>query len=558
MLSTARSIIPIAKGSKKPLVYWKPYQEECPSSEEITQWKANFPGCNWAVVTGKISGVAVLDCDSQEAYDFAQGKGFPAAPTVKTGRGYHIYFKHKDGIRGLQSVAGRKDIQLKSDGGYVLIPPSIHPSGAAYEWFAGKRIDDVILPDLPDWIINEQATERVPFKDLYKGVSEGGRNNALARLAGSWVSTGLSLEECFRMAAAWNQFNDPPLLEDELKNTVESIYKRHYEHNVDLFPDDEFPASIEINDFLEMDIPPVEFIVDHIILKHGRTMISAAPNKGKSLMAQNLALATTSMMNTVLGKFLAKRARVLYLDFEMGESQVKERFKKMLSGDPIGAENLFINCLLGKDILEEKFKQGLEKRIQDLNADLLIIDPIGSAWTGDENDKEQVSRLTSYLDSLISRFKISILFVHHWRKAYQKQKGGGEMAAGSYKFNAWVDVHITLDGEINSLIISCEKARATERFPPIKAKLNTDTMLFEYIGNCEKKYTEETLLELYSGMGKEWVTIPELIEESKKKGLAGKDVIRGLIKKTKKFDVNTSGKAHEIRIKDDYKIDCLC
>jgi hypothetical protein len=344
----------------------------------------------------------------------------------------------------------------------------------------------------------------------------------------------------------------------EVLGVVDSIQRKHvanlFGEKNKLFID----APEEINDFLKRDIPPVEFIVDQMIQKCGRTMISAAPNKGKSLMSQNLALAITSFMGVVLEKFYAKKARVLYLDFEMGESLVKERFQKMLSGNPIGAEGLFIKCLLGKDILEDSFKQHLEKWIQDFKIELLVIDPIGSAWTGDENNKEEVSRLTSYLDSLIERFKVSILFVHHWRKASKEHKTGGEMAAGSYKFNAWVDVHMTLDGESSCLLISCQKARATARFSPVRARLNPETMCIEYLGDLEKKYTEGTLIELYSGMGKEWVTIPELIEESKKKGSAGKDVIRGLIKNSESFEIDASGKAHKIRLKKTEESDGSC
>ena len=81
----------------------------------------------------------------------------------------------------------------------------------------------------------------------------------------------------------------------------------------------------------------------------------------------------------------------------------------------------------------------------DFNINVLILDPIGSAWQGDENDKKEVSKLTSRFDSLISRKNISIVIVHHWRKPTRDSKTGGEMASGSYKWAAWVDIHITLN-----------------------------------------------------------------------------------------------------------------
>lgn len=51
-------------------------------------------------------------------------------PIVKTGRGMHIYFVNQN-IRGIKHY---DDGELRANGGYCLLPPSIHPCGAEYEW----------------------------------------------------------------------------------------------------------------------------------------------------------------------------------------------------------------------------------------------------------------------------------------------------------------------------------------------------------------------------------------------------------------------------------------
>lgn len=551
------SVIPIGKKSKKPLVEWKIYQTRRPNIEEIQSWKEQWPDCNWAMVTGNVSGVVVVDCDSQEDYEFVKSRGLPHSPTVKTARGFHVYFQYQEGVRGLQSVSGRKDIQLKAEGGYVLIPPSIHPSGATYQWLDGASLDDLPLAGLPDWVLEEaKENTEVSLAELYKGVTEGGRNGALARLVGSWANDSVALADAVSYALSWNERNVPPLPADEVQRTVESIYRGHFERHPEKDFQDEITPPEEINDFLKRDIPPVEFLVDQIVQRNGRTMISAAPNKGKSLLSQNIALAVTSTMGALLHQFAVKRVKTLYLDFEMGESPVHERFKKMLAEEFLSAKDLFIKCLLGKDILDESFKKTLEEWLQSLEVGLLIIDPIGSAWCGDENNKEEVSKLTSYLDSLIDRFKITIVFVHHWRKASQHQKTGSEMAAGSYKFNAWVDVHITLDGESSCVTLTCQKARTAAKFPPIRIKLNPATMMFEYLGKIEVKYNEETLAAIYQGMNREWVTIPELIKECAEKGSAGKDTVRRLLRNPKRFEIDKEGKAHRIRLQPGIVLSC--
>ena len=57
------SIIPILPGSKKPAVKWEEFQKRRATAEEREGWKREFPGCNWAIVTGEISGLFALDWD---------------------------------------------------------------------------------------------------------------------------------------------------------------------------------------------------------------------------------------------------------------------------------------------------------------------------------------------------------------------------------------------------------------------------------------------------------------------------------------------------------------
>ncbi len=75
------------------------------------------------------------------------------------------------------------------------------------------------------------------LKLLYKGVKQGGRNHALARLCGSWLNDGLTPDECLQMAITWNMSNDPPMEMAEIETTINSIMRyrkgtRNPERNV--------------------------------------------------------------------------------------------------------------------------------------------------------------------------------------------------------------------------------------------------------------------------------------------------------------------------------------
>ena len=84
--------------------------------------------------------------------------------------------------------------------------------------------------------------------------------------------------------------------------------------------DPDRPTPWPLPEFLKLDIPPVEFIIESVLQKHGKTMISANPNVGKSLLVQGMALDIGAGSPKFMGKFDVSKAKVLYLDLEMGDS----------------------------------------------------------------------------------------------------------------------------------------------------------------------------------------------------------------------------------------------
>lgn len=196
---------------------WKKYQSERATKGQVEKWFLS--NCNVGIITGQISGITVLDLDNHKAFEFAARQGgLDNAPWVKTGKGYHFYYQYE---AGHTSFVRRWDgIDLRSEGGLVVAPPSIHVTGTEYIWEGfGKP-----LPPLPPWVINaEKVKTKQSFKELYKGVSEGSRNDTLARFAGLWVKS-LPLNEAIEMAYLWNSQNNPPMDNQEVETTVKSIY----------------------------------------------------------------------------------------------------------------------------------------------------------------------------------------------------------------------------------------------------------------------------------------------------------------------------------------------
>ncbi len=224
------SIIPIGK-NKRPLISWKKYQTELALEKEVIGWFKKYPQANIAVVTGKISNLAVVDIDPRHGGSDEYFKDIVTVKVKTGGDGLHLYFGYEDGIQN--HVAIKEGIDIRGEGGYVIAPPSIHPSGKPYEWLVDPDNSIAPLPKfLKDWI-----TEWVPVgssskwkEEVLNGVSEGQRNNTAASVAGKLLKRHPRVEwntEAWMHLKNWNEAkNKPPLSENELRQVFNSIAQR--------------------------------------------------------------------------------------------------------------------------------------------------------------------------------------------------------------------------------------------------------------------------------------------------------------------------------------------
>lgn len=230
-LALGLSVIPLKPRDKKPLIpSWRPYQERHATLEEIEKWFRDGTA-NIGIVTGKISGLAVVDFDTQDAIELAKAQNFPKGPLVKTGKGFHAYVRYQDGVRNFQKRDDLPGIDLRGDGGYVVAPPSIHESGRSYAWGKGRGLGALPLPMMPAWILATKPEHKATLADLINGAGKGTRNDALARVAGSVISKGMPLDETILFCKTWNAQNKPPLPDHELTATVKSVYSAHIRNN---------------------------------------------------------------------------------------------------------------------------------------------------------------------------------------------------------------------------------------------------------------------------------------------------------------------------------------
>ncbi len=152
------SVIPMRERAKRPAVAWKVYQSKCVTEKTLQGWFSRSPDYNVGIVTGALSGLVVLDVDprhgGKESLRELEREHGPLPRTVESitgGGGRHVYFSHPGG-----EVHNRVNIEpgidLRGDGGCIVAPPSVHPSGKRYRWKKGCAPGEVALAHLPDWL----------------------------------------------------------------------------------------------------------------------------------------------------------------------------------------------------------------------------------------------------------------------------------------------------------------------------------------------------------------------------------------------------------------------
>jgi hypothetical protein len=130
----------------------------------ILHWWGRWPQANIGMATGRPSGLFVLDMDPRHDGWRTLAKlcardpdGLTTLEVETGGGGLHLYFSLPDGLDLTNSDAGIRrafgsGIDCRGTGGYVIAPPSVHPSGCRYRWIGGE------LRPAPDWLVEILTT----------------------------------------------------------------------------------------------------------------------------------------------------------------------------------------------------------------------------------------------------------------------------------------------------------------------------------------------------------------------------------------------------------------
>lgn len=163
------SVIPLHRGQKQPATR-NGKDDASDDLVRVFEWwqptATHIRGHNVGIVCND-SGLVVLDVDPRHGGDdtFRELEvrlgSLPQTVEAETGGGgWHYLFRHPGGVLRGQLGPG---LDVKA-AGYIVAPPSVHPSGRQYEWSVDGHPDEVEVAVLPqEWIDAIQISSRSYF-----------------------------------------------------------------------------------------------------------------------------------------------------------------------------------------------------------------------------------------------------------------------------------------------------------------------------------------------------------------------------------------------------------
>lgn len=489
------SIIPVGR-DKVPLIKWVQYRNEIATPEQIKAWFKQFPNMNIGVVTGAISGIVVIDVEKDGSVE-----GLPITATAKTGGGgWHFYYKHPNRPIGnsARKIAPLTDV--RGDGGYVVLPPSIHASGNSYEWSIPPEDG---FSDIPPELL-ERITDDTPTSTPSPSgvVLEGERNDTATRYVGRilhhlppdlWDTTGWAgLKD-------WNtRLAKPELSENELKDIFTSIKGREHAGRGSVSTGQQVSFKpFTLDELYQEKFPAERWVVKDLIPFGTITALTGESNSYKTFFTQSMA-ASVIAGSAFLGHFETTKGKVLVIDEENHRKHIKERYESL--GISATSDIVFLSQE-GIRIDEPEHIAKLRELLNKEKPSLVILDSLVRLHSGEENSATEIAKAFSGIRKLIDSDRAIILIHHHRKPQKHGKKNSGQSIRGSSDILAAVDTHLALERNETELSVQQTKMRLQPELKPFKVNLVLTPdggVSFAYQG--EDTTENDLLLEAYTAI----------------------------------------------------------
>ena len=230
--SKGLAVFPVKAKGKNPLTN-NGVKDATTNFDQIEKWWKRYPSANIGIACGEVSGgLLVVDLDEKDngisgadslnQWERENGQLPDSWRSLTGSGGVHIFYKLDGTTKNRVNLLDGVDI--RSDGGYIVAPPSVHPNGHRYEWEYGP--DDLEIAEADDTVkellgVGKQADpERFV---LPESIGKGQRNDTIYKMACSMQAKGALDDVIYIACKAVNEKQcDPPMSDEEVEKIVES------------------------------------------------------------------------------------------------------------------------------------------------------------------------------------------------------------------------------------------------------------------------------------------------------------------------------------------------
>ena len=207
-----------------------------------------------------------------------------------------------------------------------------------------------------------------------------------------------------------------------------------------------------------MTMPPVEWMIDGVLTKHGFTVMYGAPGTGKSFLAIDMALCMAhgkSWHNRT-----TRQGTVLYIAGE-GVGGLGKRVKAWKLHNGIEGNGSLKVLPMAVDMMDEESIEKLLRTIDSLNTEFscLVIDTVARSMTGEENSATDMSAFIRGCDAVKHHTGCGLLAIHHAGKDASR---GMNSMRGSSALAGAADTVLAVGKSENIVALSMDKQKDAE------------------------------------------------------------------------------------------------
>ena len=309
------------------------------------------------------------------------------------------------------------------------------------KWFAGRNV--IVVPDADEAGMRHAEvvlSNVMPVAKAVKLVTIPGLTDK--QDVYDWLVAGGTRDRLAEIAAATPVLSDAPDVQDNVQEErpdVFDVYDVHYLRNM----------------------PPVEWLVDGLLTKHGFSVLYGEPGAGKSFLAIDMAL------SVAYGKAWhnnpVQRGAVLYIAGE-GVGGLGKRIKAWQAHHKLTADVPFYVLPTAVRFREPEDVERLLRTIDNLDTKFsaVFVDTVARALLGgDENSATDMGMFVDACETVKRHAGCAVIGIHHSGKDAARQMRGSTALLGA------VDASIKVSKLEETVTLATEKQKDAEPMPDV-------------------------------------------------------------------------------------------